>query len=57
MKLALLHLRTLMHKCFPEDLRIGTVKLKQDKETSEEDKQKRVNVERAYRPPGVATSK
>ena len=35
----------LMHECFPEDSRMGTVRMKKDKETEEEDKQKRVTME------------
>ena len=34
----------LMHECFPKHLRMGTAK-KEDKETEEEDKQKRVEIE------------
>ena len=36
----------LMHECFPKYLRMGTARMKEDKETEEEDKQKGVAMER-----------
>ena len=59
-----------MHEYFPKHLRMGTARMKQDKETEEEGKMRRMNTEStagtkkspdgltvawAYRPHGVAT--
>ena len=35
-----------MHECFPKHFRMGTATIKEDKETEEEWKQKRVEIER-----------
>ena len=59
-----------MNECFPELLRMGTARMKHDKDTEEEGNKRRVYVEstagmkkriadgltaaRAYRPPGIA---
>ena len=37
----------LMHECFPKHLRMGTARLKQDNETEEESRKRRMNVERS----------
>ena len=36
-----------MHECFPNHLRMGTTKMKEDKEREDEDMQKRVKMERS----------
>ena len=35
----------LMHECFPKHLRLGTARMKEDKQTEEEDKLERVKME------------
>ena len=39
--------RELMQECFPEHSRMGTVRMKKDKETDEEGKQRGVSMERS----------
>ena len=36
-----------MHECFPKHLRMGTARMKQDKETEEKGKKRDVNLERS----------
>ena len=36
----------LMHECFPKHWRMGTARMKEDKETDEEDKNRGVSAER-----------
>ena len=37
----------LLHECFPKHLRMGTARMKQDKETEEEGKKGGVSIERS----------
>ena len=45
----------LMHEYFPKHLYMGTVRLKKDKETEEEGKQKRVKSERSTASKKIST--
>ena len=36
-----------MHECFPKHSRMGTARMKQDKETDEDDKKRGVSMERS----------
>ena len=41
--------KELMHECFPKHLRMGTPRMKQDKETNKESKKRGVSMEKSKR--------